>query len=71
MIGEIICLIIVGVWVWRFIAANPEMPMGSMIWGIIWRVLVVCVIYFIVTLIISFILAGAVIGISALSKQNK
>lgn len=68
MIGEIICLIIAGVWVWRFIAANPEMQMGSMIWGIIWRVLVVFVIYYIVILIITFILAGTVIGIAALSK---
>ena len=67
MIGGIICLIIIVVWIWRFIAANPEMPMGPMIWGIIWRVLVVYVIYFIVTLIIS----GTAIGIFALSKQKK
>lgn len=70
MIGEIIILIIAGVWAWKFIAANPEMPMGSMIWGILWRVLVVYVIYFIVSLIISFVLAGTWIGISALSKKK-
>ena len=67
MIGGIICLTIIVVWLYRFISANPEMPMGTMIWGIMWRILVVYVIYFIVTLIISF---GTVIGISALSKQN-
>lgn len=67
MIGGIICLIIIVVWVYRFISTNPEMPMGSMIWGIIWRVLVVYVIYFIVTLIIS----GTAIGIFALFKQKK
>lgn len=70
MIGGIICLAIIVVWVYRFITANPELPMGSMIWGIIWRVLVVYVIYFIVTLIISFVLAGTVVGISALTKKK-
>lgn len=68
MIGGIICLTIVVVWVYRFIAANPEMSTGSMFWGIMWRILVVYVIYYIVTLIISF---GTAIGLSALSKQKK
>lgn len=67
MIGGIICLTIVVVWAYRFIAANPEMSVGSMFWGILWRVLVVYVIYYIVTLIISF---GTVIGLSALSKKK-
>ena len=67
MIGGIICLTIIVIWVYRFIAANPQMSTGSMFWGILWRILVVYVIYFIVTLIIS----GTAIGIFALANKNK
>lgn len=67
MIGGIICLTIIVIWVYRFIAANSGMSTGSMFWGIMWRILVVYVIYFIVTLIIS----GTAIGIFALFNQKK